>query len=50
MWRNVWELLENKWVDSGDLRWVEWEWVGIVGKICGWIVEKMIIGQIWIIK
>ena len=27
MWGNVWELLKNMWVDSGDLVQIVWEWV-----------------------
>ena len=27
MWGNIWELWKNKWVDSGDLRQIVWEWV-----------------------
>ena len=27
MWGNVWELWKNKWVYSGDLGQIVWEWV-----------------------
>ena len=27
VWRNVWKLWKNIWVDSGDLVQIVWEWV-----------------------
>ena len=27
MWGNIWGLWKNKWVDSGDLGQIVWEWV-----------------------